>query len=209
MGDAGWAKRAAENLLPLSEDRDDLPVALKEWVYSGDMDDLEHERSSCGLCEHPDIRFEFEIVNRLNGNSLLVGSECIKKFEIPALDDQGRLLTGVAAKRKVNADRRTLIRKAESRSVITSLLHLSQSDAEFEIESFIAYYRARDAFTPKQIATVMWRLKKHRIQHNKRHFRVALKRDREKDQLGELKDYQLRDVLACMTPAQRRRFGYE
>src|SRR6266511_1614525 len=122
MTDAGWAKRAAENLLPLSEERDELAVALKEWVYSGDMDDLESERSSCGLCEHPDIRFEFEIVNRQNGNALLVGSECIKKFEIPALDDQGRLLTGIAAKRKVNTDRRTLIRKAESRSVITSLL---------------------------------------------------------------------------------------
>lgn len=35
-----WAKRSAENLLPLSEEKESLKDALREWIYSGEMYDL-------------------------------------------------------------------------------------------------------------------------------------------------------------------------
>jgi hypothetical protein len=36
-----WAKRSAENLLPLSNEKESLKNALREWIYSGEMYDLE------------------------------------------------------------------------------------------------------------------------------------------------------------------------
>src|SRR5512138_891238 len=127
MSDAGWAKRAAENLLPLSEEKRDLATAFKEWAYhQGDATDLGSDRADCELCDHPDIRYQFGIVNLLNGNSLLVGSECIQKFNIDVLDQEGRPLPAAAARKQLSSDRRKVIADRALQSVITSLLRLGQ-----------------------------------------------------------------------------------
>jgi hypothetical protein len=55
-----WAQNSAANLLPLSIERSRLAIALKEWLYTGDMYDLEEPVETCELCEHPDIRYQFK-----------------------------------------------------------------------------------------------------------------------------------------------------
>ena len=77
-----WAQRAADNLLPLSVERSDLGVALREWVYERNVVVLESPSEVCQLCDHPGIRYQFEIVNHETGHSLYIGSECIKRFAI-------------------------------------------------------------------------------------------------------------------------------
>ena len=104
-----WAERSAANLLPLSEETSNLKAALHEWVYSGEMYDLTEPIETCELCEHPDIRYQFKIVNTLNGSELLVGSECITKFGILAVGESGELLNQAESRRKVQQDRRFLI----------------------------------------------------------------------------------------------------
>jgi hypothetical protein len=49
-----WAQRAARNILPLSREKSDLPVALREWRYEGEFHDLEAPDANCELCDHPD-----------------------------------------------------------------------------------------------------------------------------------------------------------
>jgi len=75
-----WASRSAENILPYSNEKRDLALALKEWLYTDDMLDLEAPIEDCQLCDHPDIRYQFSIQNKFNGHELLVGSECINSF---------------------------------------------------------------------------------------------------------------------------------
>jgi hypothetical protein len=74
-----WKERSEANLLPLSIEQRHLYLALSEWLYRGEMYDLGEPCELCGLCEHPDLRYQFKIVNSYNGNELLVGSECITK----------------------------------------------------------------------------------------------------------------------------------
>lgn len=150
-----WASRAAANLLPLSRERQDLKPALAEWRYLGDFHDLETPSEVCQLCDHPDIRYQFEIQNLHTGEDLLIGSECITRFGIAATDDEGRLLDAAGTKRKVARDRRRLVDDAKKRGVVTALIALGQADAEFEILSFINYLQDRGAFTPRQLATLM------------------------------------------------------
>lgn len=52
-----WAQRAARNLLPLSREKSDLAVSLREWRYEGGFHDLELTDETCELCDHPDIRY--------------------------------------------------------------------------------------------------------------------------------------------------------
>ncbi|MFD0388811.1 hypothetical protein ACFQ4K_14990 [Tistrella bauzanensis] len=107
-----WAQRAARNLLPLSREQSDLAVALREWRYEGGFHDLEAPNEDCELCDHPDIRYQFEIRNRFTDTRLQIGSECINRFGISATSDDGEDLDAAGTRKKVSRDRRALIEEA-------------------------------------------------------------------------------------------------
>lgn len=198
-----WVRNAANNLLPLSQDQSNFALALKEWHYTGNTFDLEEPIESCELCEHPDIRYQFEIVNLHTRNTLLVGSECIHKFEISAINESGTLLDHEGSRRKVERDRRTLISDALKRRVIHALVQLATLDSDFKIESFIDYFQDRQAFTPNQLAMLLWRLDKHRVQYKPTDFPMIIRRGREKDQLLDMPDWKLQHIWPCMSATQR------
>ncbi|TDL68426.1 hypothetical protein E2R58_04255 [Paenibacillus amylolyticus] len=198
-----WLERVKNNILPVSEEQIDVLKALKEWVYEGDMYDVEIAEETCELCDHPHIRYQFEIVNIINSNTLQIGSECINRFEIGVLDNKGVLLSSEKAKKKVNKDKNKLVTEAKVKSVINSLVSLSKVDNEFEIESFIKYLKDNGAFTPKQLSTLIWRLEKYKINHIKSHFKLTIKKNKDKDQLLELADYKVKQMWDCLSSSQK------
>ncbi len=198
-----WAARAATNLLPLSREQDNLPRALAEWRYTGNYHDLEAPSADCQLCDHPDIRYQFEIQNLHTGEALLIGSECINRFGIAATDEEGRTLDAAGTRRKVGRDRRKLVEDAKKRSVMNSLVALAYADREFDIGSFIVYLQERGAFTPKQLSLLLWRLAKALIPHNRKDFKLTIRRDREKAQLRRLTDWERRRLEPCLSESQR------
>ena len=198
-----WAQRAARNILPLSREKSDLTAALREWHYEGGFHDLEAPDADCELCDHPDIRYQFEIRNRFTDSRLQIGSECINRFGISATGDDGEDLDAVRTRRKVSRDRRTLVDEARKRRVINALVALSQADPEFAILSFINYLQDRGAFTPKHFATLLWRFEKLRVPFDVRDFKLTIRRGREKVQLLEMKDWQIERLLPAMSPAQK------
>lgn len=123
-----WAQRAARNILPLSREKSDLPVALREWRDEGEFHDLEAPDADCELCDHPDIRYQFEIRNRFTDARLQIGSECINRFGIIATGYDGENLDAAGTRAKVSRDRRILIEKARKKRVVTTLVALSQAD---------------------------------------------------------------------------------
>jgi hypothetical protein len=199
-----WAERAAANLLPISREKSDLAKALHEWRYTGDFNDLEAPIEICQLCDHPDIRYQFEIRNLLTCGTLLIGSECINRFGIAATDEKGRTLDREESRKKVSRDRRSLIEEARRKRVVTALVALANADKEFNILSFVDYLQDRGAFTPKQLSTLMWRLDKFRVAHNPKDFKLTIKRNREKDQLRRMKDWELRRIEPCLSDSQQR-----
>lgn len=190
-------------MLPLSVEKISLANAVKEWLYSGDMYDLEAPVERCELCEHPDIRYQFRIINRLNGNELLVGSECINKFEISATDDHGNILGRNESRRKVSRDRRFLVNEARKRRLVNALVELSTRDKTLDIDSFVSYVLDRDAFTPNQLAFLLWQFDKHRIAYSPTDFKITIRRDREKDQLRQMDSWKLKRLWASMSMSQR------
>jgi hypothetical protein len=198
-----WSSRAAANLLPLSLKPHDLKAALREWRYTGEFIDLEAPVETCKLCDHPDIRYQFEIGNLHTGKLLLVGSECINRFGIAATDEEGRILDAAGTRKKLDKDRRTLIEEARKRRVIRTLVALANKDDEFNIASFIDYLQTRRAFTPKQLAVLQWRLAKFGVAHDLRDFKLTIRRDREKTQLLALEDWKLALLAPSFSDAQR------
>jgi len=199
-----WAHKSAENLLPLSIEKRNLATALREWLYTGDMYDLGSPEETCELCEHPDIRYQFKIINRHNGNEMLVGSECINKFGISATDELGNILNRDESRRRVNRDRRYLVNEARKRRLINTLVALSAREEQFDINSFISYVVDRDAFTPNQLALLFWRLDHHRIEYSPSDFKLTIRRDREKAQLRQMEGRKIQKLWRAMSSSQRK-----
>lgn len=198
-----WASRAAKNLLPLSRERRDLTRALREWRYTGEFHDLEEPVETCQLCDHPDIRYQFEIENEHTAESLLIGSECIHRFGIAAVDEDGRRLDAAETRKKVDKDRRKLIEEARKRRVIRALVELAHADeGEFDIASFVNYLQDRGAFTPSQLALLVWRLTVRKIAHRPGDFKMIIRRGREKEQLLAFEDWKVARLIPYMSESQ-------
>ncbi|HDR6635703.1 TPA: hypothetical protein QCV53_003996 [Bacillus cereus] len=199
-----WIENAKKNIFPLSNEKYNLKKALGEWVYEGNMFDVEIADEICHLCDHSNIRYQFEIVNKQNGNLLLIGSECIKKFNIVVVNDEGTKLSSEDAEKKVNKDRNKLVTEAKEKSVLNTLVKLASVDNEFIIENFIEYFKERKAFTPKQLSLLIWRLKKADIDFNKSHFKLTIKKKREQENLLQLEDWKLKSIWECLSSSQKK-----
>ncbi|ULJ64396.1 hypothetical protein [Wielerella bovis] len=197
-----WVERSRANLLPLSE-TNNFEDALKEWIYTGYSNDLEIANEHCELCEHSHIRYQFEIENKYNGNTLLVGSECINKFGILSIDEKGHILNHQQSKSKVNRDKNSLIKKSKEKLLINKLVELAQKDNEFNIQSFIDYYQSRKAFTPKQLFLLIWRFDKTGISYKPSMFTMTMRRHSEQAQLQQMDTWKIEKILPCMKSHQK------
>lgn len=200
----GWIESAKKNLLPLSESSN-FKIALTEWNYTGNIEDVELATEVCDLCNHPNIRYKFEITNKYSNNNLYVGSECICKFGILGISEDGTEITQCETVRQVNSHKRKFIEDKKIQHVLNSLILLSTKDFEFadKAQNFYDYYQERSAFTPKQLNLLIYKLNKNDIKYNKKCFKMIIKRDREKQQLLDMKDYQVRNVWDCMSTSQK------
>jgi hypothetical protein len=171
-----WAERAATTLLPLSRAAT-LTAALKEWTYTGRFFDLEAADGTCELCGQQELRYHFEIENDGTGSSLLVGSECIKRFEIGGIEQR----------------------------VMTALLKLGRKAPDFDAQNFIAFVDDKGAFTPNQVAMIFWRLGSAGVEYRPADWKVRLRRDSDLGQLRTMKPAAFKRVMAALTAPQRRR----
>lgn len=201
-----WASEAAKSLLPLSVEKRSLEKALKEWFYTDRFEDLEEAIETCQLCQHPDIRYQFEIQNRHTGHQLLVGSECITKFEIDVLDEDGRKLNKDEARSKVLSHRRQLVEAARQKRVVRNLIELGKTGGFWSsdnVDSFIGYYRSEDGFTPNQMRSVMWGLQNNRIKFKQTDFKLKIKQHKWRDQVVSMSSADRATIWGCLTKAQQ------
>jgi hypothetical protein len=183
-----------------------LRPALKEWYYTGYFYDYEAACEICQLCGKTELRFHFEIYNPLTTHALLVGSECIKRFEIETVDEAGRRVGAAEAARRVNRDRRWLVENARQRRQTRAILDLARIGdfTDEKVASFLSYINDRSALTPSQAYFLLWRMAERRIEHRPSDFKVTIKRDREKAQLIEMSDYKLRTLCPALSISQKR-----
>lgn len=189
-----WASRVAKNIFPLSVEQEDLRKALKEWKTTAespvdfsqndDDDDVDVENyPPCQLCDHPHIKTGYVIVNIHTGQTLTIGSECIKKFQ-PEFEVK-----------KVNYDH-----------VIDCLNKLRLKIGDEMGASFIRYYNEKEAFTPKQLVLVLTLLNRYKIPYTAACFKLKIRRRFEQQQLKEIIDSSSVSLISkCLSPSQKRK----
>lgn len=199
-----FIERVRDNILPLSVAKS-LPKAFEEWRFTENTHDHEQPSEICELCEQEQLRYQFEIANEHNGNKMLVGSTCILRFQV-AVYDEGRRLSEVEARAKLSK----LTDKMRQDSCIEQLQRVSdaeqkgKSGKEEILPNALAYYRKNGKLTPKFAFVVLWRLKKHNIDHNPSFFKISLATDKHKEDLGAMQNGRVHLIWPALTSRQRK-----
>ncbi len=201
-----YLSRVASNILPVSVEQIDVKKALQEWEYHETHYDTGNASEICQLCDQEDIRYQFEITNKNNGNTLLIGSQCIKRYDDIAVVDQfGTALPKNLARKKVDRDRRKLITDAQTNSVLSTLVKLSRIKAgeQINFEDLLETYREHGAFSPRQLFAVQYRASQNGIECQKGCFKIRL-RGKWKIQLLEMDAWRIEKICELLSPQQRK-----
>lgn len=152
-----YLKRVAANILPLSQNQKIVTEALKEWEYRGDKSDVEDAVETCQLCDHYPIRYQFKIVNRFTTHRLDIGSECITRFDVAVIDDEGMQQRGAEAAKIVAKDRRKLEEESRRRTVRRALVQLAKVDQRIDSKTLDSIANAADdrGLSPKQASLIV------------------------------------------------------
>lgn len=192
-----YPQRVADNILPLSIIKS-LPDALREWSFTGDVQDHDEAEETCQLCDQEQLRYHFLIRNALNRNTLWIGSHCILKFGISVFE-AGRKLTPEEAKKKLNR----MIDMMRLDSCIKALRRLASEEQNEILTNALAYYENNGVLTPKFAFVVLWRLGQHKIDHSPSFFKVCLRRDKHKRDLEDMPTDRVWTLWPALSSSQR------
>lgn len=193
-----YLAKVSENILPLSVSGK-LTDAFKEWVFTEKTIDHILPVEDCELCEHKQLRYHFEIENSYTGHTLMVGSECISKFNVQVFEN-GYLLDEVGVKKKLGS----LIRKMRFESCIKALSKLAETEDNKILSNALAYYKENKYLTPKQAFVVLWRLGRTEIDYSPSFFKITLKRRRYKEDLRSMEKSRVHIIWPALTSSQRK-----
>lgn len=192
-----FMQRVAERILPLSVEHMDVKQAFTEWEYEGVHFDLGEPSADCELCDHPDIRFQFEIVNKHNANKLLVGSQCIERFEIGGLEGM----------EKVQKDLARMYETARNKRVMAALDALVAKIPD--LAGFRLAYTKENGFFPKQLLVILPKLVSLQIPFLPQDFTIRLRREKDKQVVFDANEQGYEMLFACMSPEQRKKYPVE
>ncbi|MGE6603283.1 hypothetical protein ACQKEY_16455 [Lysinibacillus fusiformis] len=200
-----WLKRAMENLFKKSEEQEDFQKARQEWLYNG-LEDNEYCEAECELCNHEEIRYEYTIINSLNKNVMIVGSECIKKFtddfKTDFYDTEGNLVN----EKRLSKDKNEYFKRILNEALDE---RLANSNNSF-YKSIAEQIKKDGKLTPNQLKH-LYNFYPTLSDMGKRAFKsivkVSLRKQREQEQITTLSQIDLEFVAQFLTPEQRKRFG--
>lgn len=185
-----WTDRISETLLPLSNETSDVMLAMQEWSYSGNFSETTETSGGCELCSREQTPYKFELINLHTHQKLKVCHICVGRFESSDAEKEEDLLS-------------LSENDASTSRVINNLVKLSSLDNEFTIIGYLNYVKEKGAFTPNQLATLLWRFDSHDISINPQDYTISARRNSEKEQLKTMEAEKLEKIYTFLSPAQQ------
>lgn len=192
-----YPQRVKDNILPLSVGGS-LPEVFEEWSFTERTIDHEKSTETCQLCEHEELRYHFEIKNALTKKTLLVGSQCILKFNLSVFED-GQRLSPTETKKKLDR----LMQKMRLESCIKALEKLATTESNDILSSALDFYKKNKYLSPKFAFVVLWRLQSNKIDHSPSFFKIDLKKAKYRQDLREMQLSRVHVIWPALTSTQR------
>jgi len=191
-----YTKKCKKNLLKYSIEKENYEIAINEWYFNhevidnNEFTDINIPKSSCELCEHEDLRWQFVIFNIINNNQLKVGSSCIKQFNIALLEKDGRKIYGKDRNSKINK-LIDLARINSSNKITLQLLNeLCKINRDLEQNNmFIECWtqlKVNGTIEPKLALFLINNFIESNIDYSEIDIRIDVKRKKCKDQISKM-----------------------
>lgn len=193
-----YPQRVSENILPLSVAAT-LPEAFGEWFFTENIEDHGSPEEDCELCDQEQLRYHFEIKNRLTNHKLWVGSSCILKFQVQVFEN-GLLLDEKQAAKKLE----DIKKKMRLDSCIRALNELAATESNDILSNALNFYLKNKYLTPKFAFVVFWRLDKNKIDHSPSFFKINLRKDRYKDDLRDMATDRVHFFWPALSSSQKK-----
>jgi len=199
-----WSEASKENLLSLSQEQTNFQVVLREWEHTGVVIDHAYPIESCQLCQHPNLRYHFEIINRATNNSLQVGSSCIEKFDITVYDNEGNELQGEDKSKQLKDE----IRAKQEEMMLEPLRKLWEinEDERDEIEWCVSEFKQRGGFSPENLIYLFQQMNNNAIDYLPHIYKVVLRSNKDKDDLFSLSETDKNMIWAALSISQKRQY---
>jgi hypothetical protein len=195
---------AHDTLLRRSANTRDLDQALEEWLYTGQTRDHVRQTEMCELCLEEPLRYHFLIANQRTDDRMWIGSDCIERFGILAVDESGVVLGREDSAAKVRRDRRKLVEDSRTRHVLAVLERLAKADSGFDAEVYRRQLGEHRAFAPGQAHDLMTRAIELEVEVAASMFRVTIRRQADREALLAMNSEQVRRIWRCLSADQRR-----
>ena len=202
---SGWAEISQKNLFPFSKEQSDFEIALREWSHKGILVDHLFPIETCQLCEHANLRYHFEIVNRETKSILQVGSSCIEKFRIRVYDDEGNELEGQARgkqlREEINAKKQELMMEP-----LGQLWKISKRTRE-KVAKYIQAYEKRGGFSPQELLYLFTEMNENGIDYAPHLYKVTLRAKKDREYLRHISEPDRELIWSSLSTAQKKGFG--
>lgn len=110
------------------------------------------------------------------------------------------LLTQIQAQKKLER----MMQKMRLESCLKALKKLTETEDNDILSNALEFYEKNKFLTPKYAFVVLWRLRRHKIDHNSSFFKVNLKRSKYKDDLRNMEIGRVHIIWPALTSAQRK-----
>jgi hypothetical protein len=199
-----WLENSEKNLLPLSTEKENFAIAIKEWFYTDELIEYEEPEEICELCEKDGLKYHFKIKNEL-GNTLWVGSKCIEKFGITIYDENGIEITENKEAYLVNQAKKKHVKDTLSKLNNIYTLGKIQGHSFKELDSYcITNYNVEGKFNAKMINYLFQRFENEKIRFRCNCFKIDLRADESKKLLLNLKMVQYNRIKGALSVSQRK-----
>lgn len=203
-----YLEASTKNLLTLSQEKVSFKKALLEWAFTGIVKVYSDEFVSCQLCEHPRLRYHFEIQNQHTCDVLQVGSSCIKKFDITVYGEDGTTLHGEDKSKRLDAE--IAAKKKEMMLIpLRELYKAKKGDdvAREEIKFHVDGFKRRGGFTAAYLLYLFQQMQEHTIEYIPHIYKIILRSDADKDELFRMSEAEQELVWPSLSPAQKKRYA--
>lgn len=201
-----WRNKAITNLLKNSQEDNDYAIAAKEWEFTGSVFDYLTSDHICQLCEGENLRYHFEIKNKITKNSsLLVGSSCIKKFDITVINDFGIEIFGNEKssflQKKIEEKKKELMIEQ-----VRALWIASNKEEKQLIEYYIHDFKIKNGFSPDNLLELFQLMHKYNADYSSILFKVSLRSKYELNSLLSMPEDERNVIVPCLTVSQKTKY---
>lgn len=207
-----YSEKCKKNLFENSIEKENYDIAVNEWYFNHEViDNNEKEnnfKSSCELCEHEDLRWQFIIINKYTSISLRVGSTCIKQFDIVLIEKSGYRSTGEERNRKIDKSIYDKHKEAIFNNVLEALRTLWRKDKEKRtiIEEAAKQWKGKNAFSPNMLFFLIHRFETNKINYNQLKFKISIRSEKHKNQFEEFTEQKYLKIRSYLSDNQRNRY---